>query len=62
MVLNHPVNNLFNMQNELLHQQLAELLKLEEAAQMEFNAAKNRLIRLRKKRQEIEKLLKSSSN
>jgi len=50
------------MQNELLHKQLAELLKLEEAAQMEFNKAKNRLIRLRRKRQEIEKLLQSSSN
>ena len=62
MVFNHPVNNLFDMQNELLHKQLAELLKLEEAAQMEFNKAKNRLIRLRKKRHEIEKLLQSSSN
>jgi hypothetical protein len=43
-------------------QQLIVIIKLEEAAQMEFNKAKNRLISLRKKRQEIEKLLQSSYN
>lgn len=43
-------------------QQLIDIIKLEEAAQMEFDKAKNRLIRLRKKRQEIEKLLQSSTN
>ena len=43
-------------------QQLIDIIKLEEAAQMEFNKAKNRFIRLRKKRQEIEKLIQSSSN
>jgi len=50
------------MSTENLKQQLIDIRKLEEAAQMEFNEAKNRLIRLRKKRQEIEKLLQSSSN
>lgn len=50
------------MNTQSLKQQLIDIRKLEEAAQMEFDKAKNRLIGLRKKRQEIEKLLQSSSN
>ena len=50
------------MNTRNLKQQLIDIRKLEEAAQMEFDKAKYRLIRLRKKRQEIEKLLQSSSN
>ena len=50
------------MQNKILQQQLADLIKLEEAALAEFTKAKNRLINIRAKRREIENLLNSSSN
>jgi len=48
--------------NSDIRQQIIELWQLEEAAQVEFIIAKNRLLKLRRKRLELEQLLKSNEN
>ncbi len=45
-----------------LQQQLINIMQLEQAAQLEFNSAKNRLINIKKKRKHIEDLLNPMSN
>jgi len=50
------------MERTNLQQQYTQLLKMEAVLQVEFTAAKNRLIKIRSKRREIEKLLQPPAN
>lgn len=50
------------MSNSSLNSELISLYQLQEAAQLEFNEAKKKLLDIKRRIREIEKLLKAGSN